>query len=241
MSSVKPDSTAEEAARVAALREEHEHFCAEVAEGLHALAQPLTILRSAIALMAAAKESGADCTRYMDMSARQVERTCRLFSSVQGLLASRMAPAEPEPIDIGSLLARIIEDRSHSIDALGIRLFAKVPESPAIAFADLRRTEQALSAAFETAVSISVAGDVVKVDSSVSDGFLEFVFQSTSKQDNSLKSSDHLNLSLAKANFLSQQGRYQFTVEPFRISLALPVHESELKDSETFCCAACID
>jgi hypothetical protein len=241
MNSVNPNCTVEESARVAALREEHERFCAEVAEGLHALAQPLTILRSAIALLANAKENGGNCTRYMDLSAGQIERACRLFTSVQGLLASRLVTADPEPIDFGNLLTRVIENRSHALDGLGIGLATDVSKLPAIAFGDLQRTEQALSAAFETAVSVSSAGDVVKVDSSVSDGFLEFAFQSTSKQDNNLKSADRLNLSLTKANILSQQGRYEFTSEPFRISLALPVRENEVTESENICCNASTD
>jgi hypothetical protein len=239
MSSVKPNCSAEESARVAALREEHEQFCAEVAEGLHALAQPLTILRSAIALLAMAKENGGDCARYMELSARQIDRTCKLFSSVQGLVASSTAPAELETIDIGNVMAQMIEGRSHSLNDLGIDVVADVKRIQTTAFGDPQRMEQALSAAFETTVSVSSAGDVVKVDSCVSDGFLEFRFESTSKQENNLKSSDRLNLSLAKANILSQQGRYEFTLEPFRISLALPVHQQEMTDSETICCTAC--
>lgn len=241
MSFVKPSCTAEESTPMASLREQHERFCAEVAEGLHALAQPLTILRSAIALLAVAKENGGDCARYVELSARQIDRTCKLFASVQGLVASSTAPAEPEPIDIESLLARMVTNRSHTLDEVGIGLAAAAMKSPATAFGDPQRTEQALSAAFETAVSVSSAGDVVKVDSSVSDGFLEFSFESTSKRDNNLKSSDRLNLSLAKANILSQQGRYEFTAEPFRISLALPVHEPEEIESETLFCTACTD
>lgn len=241
MSFVNRNCTREEPARVTTLREEQEGFCSDLADGLHALAQPLTILRSAIALMAAAKENGGDCTRYMNLSTVQIERTCRLFSSVQGLLASRLAEADLEPIDIVSLLTRTIEERSDSIAALGIEVTADLPTAPAMAFGDLQRTEQALAAAFETMVSVSSAGDVIQVDSSVSDGFFECALQTTSKQDNSLKSPDRLHLSLAKANMLSQQGRYEFTQEPLRISLALPVHALEVTDSETICCTACTD
>jgi len=222
-------------------REEQDAFCADVAEGLHALAQPLTILRSAILLMAAAKENGADCARYMNLSAAQIERACRLFSSLQGLMASRLTEAEPEAIDMTKLLARVIEERSHALDGRGVGLAADQMTMRTTVVGDLQRTEQALSAALETAVSVSSAGDVVKVDSSISDGFLECTFESTSRQDNSLKSSDRLNLSLTKANMLSQRGRYEFTQEPFRISLALPVHASVVTDSETICCTACTD
>lgn len=241
MSFVNRNCTREESAGMMALREEQKDFCADMADGLHALAQPLTILRSAITLMAAAKENGADCTRYMNLSAVQIERTCRLFASLQGLMASRLAEADPELIDMGELLTRVIKERSHTLDSLGIVFSADIPATPATVLGDVQRTEQALSAAFETVISVSSAGDVVQVDSSVSNGFLECAFQSTSRQDNSLKSSDRLNLSLTKANMLSQQGRYELTLEPFRISLALPAHAPEVRDSEAICCTACTD
>jgi signal transduction histidine kinase len=241
MSSVNRNYTREESAHAAALREEQEAFCADVADGLHALAQPLTILRSAITLMAAAQADGGDCARYMDLSTVQIERACRLFSSVQDLLAAKLVEADAEPIDMRNLLTRVIEERSHALDGRGIDLAAEISTAPAMAFGDLRRTERALAAALDAAVSVSSAGDVIQVDSSVSNGFLECAFQSTSRQDNNLKSSDRLNLSLTKANMLSQQGRYEFTQEPFRISLALPVHASEVTESEAICCTACTD
>lgn len=239
MSFVKSNPAANDSARVAALREEHEQFFAEVADGLHALAQPLTIVRSAIAMLAMAKESGADCSRYMELSSRQIERTCQLFASVQNLLATRTALAEPEPIDCERLLSRIVEDRFRSLDERGIQLVTTVPALPCLAFGDHHRTEQALSAAFETAVSVSSPGDVVKVDASAFDGFIEITVQCSRKLDNDLKSSDRLNLSLAKANVLGQQGRYSFTTEPFRILLALPAHQPDMESSETIGCKAC--
>jgi light-regulated signal transduction histidine kinase (bacteriophytochrome) len=239
MSFVKSNPAANDSSRIAALREEHERFFAEVADGLHALAQPLTIVRSAIAMLALAKEGDADCGRYVDLSSRQIERACKLFASVQELLASKTTLAEPEPIDCEKLLRRIVEDRTRSLDERGIQLVTTAPALPCLAFGDRNKTEQALSVAFETAVSVSLQGDVVKVDASAFDGFVEFAFQSSHKQDNDLKSSDRLNLSLAKANILSQQGRYSFTREPFRISLALPAHQPDMENSETIDCKAC--
>ncbi|MGB6745988.1 MAG: hypothetical protein WBE38_20230 [Terracidiphilus sp.] len=238
MNFVKADRIVEDAAGVAALREEHAQFCAEVADGLHALAQPLTIVRSAIAMLATAKDGGTGCERYVDLSARQIERTCQLFSSVQSLLATRM-PAEQEAIDCESLLSRIFEDRSHSLDALGIRLVQALPEAAGTIVGDRQRTGQALSAAIDTAISVSSAGDVIQVDSSISDGCFEFAVQSTCRQENDLKSADRLNLSLAKANILSQRGRYHFTLDPFRILLALPVQQPNIENSETVPCEAC--
>jgi hypothetical protein len=136
------------------------------------------------------------------------------------------------------LLSRVIEDRSQALNELGIRLDAGWPECPCTAFGDPQRTQQAISAALDATVAASSSGDSVKVDTFTTKGFLEVSFESTGKIDNGFKSFDRLNLSVARANILSQQGLYQFTQEPFRISLALPAHELELENSETHCCAA---
>lgn len=239
MNSVKPNRSAENAMRMAALLEEREQFRAEMADGLHALAQPLTILRSAIAMLAMAQENGAGSKRYVDMSVKQVERTCQFFSSVQELLSARMTTAEQEAIDIRSLLSQAIEERSQTLDELGIRLVVALPEYPCTVSADRQRTEKAISAAFEAAVSASRSGDVIKVDAFSSGEFLELSFESTGKLDNSLKSFDRLKLSVARANILSQQGVYQFTQEPFCILLALPARQHALEDSEHLCYPAC--
>jgi light-regulated signal transduction histidine kinase (bacteriophytochrome) len=239
MSSVKPNGNPNESDSAAALREEHERFCAELADGLHAMAQPLTILRSAIALLAMANEAGTDGTRYVTLSARQIDRTCQLFSSVQNLLGSRTVPAKREPIEIQNVVSQLIESRSQTLDERGIQLITIATNPGCMIHGDRQRTEQALAAAIETAISVSTAGDVVKVESSTTDGFLEFAVETSRNQENDLKSFDRLNLALAKTNILSQQGRYDFTMEPFRISLALPVQLTELENSENVCCEAC--
>lgn len=69
-------------------REDFDRFCASIADGLHALAQPLTILSSSIA---AASNVGITQERqryYLDISKSQVERACELFESLQQLAIS---------------------------------------------------------------------------------------------------------------------------------------------------------
>ena len=238
MSFVKPDRSTENTTRAAALLEEHEQFCAEVADGLHTLAQPLTILRSAIAMLAMRKDCGNESERYVDMSVRQIERTCQLFSSVQNLLAAKTVPADRKEIDLRDLFAPIVEEHLQMLHERGIGLIVDMSESEDAVFADPQRTRLAIATAFATAISASAAGDVIKVDSSASEGLFEISIESTCRPDNSLKSFERLNLSLVRANIQSQQGQYLFTQEPFRISLALPAHQHGSADNETVGCTA---
>jgi signal transduction histidine kinase len=227
MSFVKPDFAIEEPDPLTVLRQEHEQFCAELADGLHALAQPLTIVRSAISLLEMARESGADgarpgadSSRYIDMSGRQIDRACQIFASLQALIATSIVPADRQPVDIEDLLSHIVADPPPPLGEKGIGLAAAA--TGGALFADRNRTEQAIAAALETAASAASAGDVIQIDTSRSEGYVEFVIQCPGKLENSLSSSERLNLSVARTSILSQQGRYRFTADPFRISLALP-------------------
>jgi signal transduction histidine kinase len=63
--------------------EAFERFYASIAEGLHELAQPLTILRSSIAAANAEDATQERQRYYLDISKSQVERACELFESLQ--------------------------------------------------------------------------------------------------------------------------------------------------------------
>jgi light-regulated signal transduction histidine kinase (bacteriophytochrome) len=244
MSSVKPDPAAEESDALAALhkeRREHEQFCVELADGLHALAQPLTIVRSAISLLDLARESSADSDRptadssrysaesdrYIDMSGRQIDRACQIFASIQALLAAHIVPASCQPVEIEDLLLHIVADRSQRLDEKGIGLAAS--SAIGAVFADRNRIEQAIVAAITAAASVAAAGEVIQIDTSRCEEQIEFIIQCTGKLENSLSSSERLNLSVARASVLSQQGRYRFTQEPFRISFALPALQQQIE------------
>ncbi|MGA7342242.1 MAG: hypothetical protein WBE72_06375 [Terracidiphilus sp.] len=234
MSYAKHSAAPQASDRAAALIGEHLRFCAELSDGLHALAQPLTILRSAIGLLALSKE--ADRRNYLELSVRQIDHTCSLFASIQNLVASRLEPAERAPIDLRELLAKAIEVHSPALRGSGIEMVAAKPESLQTVLGDRQRTEQTVSALFEAAVSASSAGDVIAMSATRRDGFLEFTIRSTGKQGISMKSANRLNLSLAKANIEIQQGWYDFAADPFRISFGLPVYELA-ESGETSLCA----
>jgi signal transduction histidine kinase len=85
--------------------ESYAWVCRELGDGLHALAQPLTILRGALGALTmrdAVRPEAA--SRYLEMSNTQVERLCDLLSDLQNLLGGiRSEPArtkiEPAVLD----------------------------------------------------------------------------------------------------------------------------------------------
>jgi hypothetical protein len=75
--------------------ESYAWLCRELDQGLHALAQPLTILRGALGALTMRDAVPAQAaSRYLEMSNTQVERLCSLLSGLQNLLDGvRSAPA----------------------------------------------------------------------------------------------------------------------------------------------------
>jgi hypothetical protein len=86
--------TIEEVRATAVSGEEVDRFYAGLSAGLHALAQPLTILRSSIAAAGADGIELSKQRRYLDISKSEVERVCELFGSLQELMIAAQSRAE---------------------------------------------------------------------------------------------------------------------------------------------------
>lgn len=77
-----------------------------LAEGLHAMAQPLTILRGSVAAAAALDTDPVKQRRYLDLSAEQVQRMCTLFEHLQDLVIAHQSDGEHKAVDGNSDLGR---------------------------------------------------------------------------------------------------------------------------------------
>jgi signal transduction histidine kinase len=217
---------------------EREEFFDDLADGLHAMAQPLTILRSSIAMLVLASESVKPQHRCLEISSRQIDRVCGMFESLQNLIASQLEPANLAPTDLKSLLTRVAEDQTAAFRQRGVQIVVIHPDSLPQVLADASRTEQTLSTSLETALSISTEGDKVEVVLSQADEYIATVV--TVERGRKLNSSELLNLSVVKANMLSQRGRYQLAEEPFRVTVALPLckHEEALFTASAYSSSA---
>jgi light-regulated signal transduction histidine kinase (bacteriophytochrome) len=227
MNSAKPDPAIGGSGSTAVLTNppeaEQDWFGAELADGLHALAQPLTILRSAIGMLAIAEQDTDARQRFLDLSVRQIERTCALFASVQDLVALRLEPAGQAPVDFEVLLLRTVEEQASAYQAAGVELAVNKADClPQIA-GDAQRTEKAIAASLATALSISTREDRIEMNVTRSEDRIEIAIAGLRGRGRNMNSSERLSLAVAKINIWSQQGRYHCAEEPFSVTLALPV------------------
>lgn len=205
--------------------DEFQRFYTDLANGLHAMAQPLTILRSALEILTLPREAPIDQRHYLEISAKQVQRTCGLFSDLQDLVTARLIDAERSRLDLWQLVTPILEDQRTALLASGVAIAVARHHELKPVYGDAGRTEQAITAALRAAASFSARGDVIELLSSDARGYVEFTVQNTRRHGMRMNSSDRLSLSVAEINILSQHGRYQFVEDPFCVSLALPVED----------------
>jgi len=219
--------------------DEHARFCAEIANGLHALAQPLSILRAAMEMIPVSEKTAR--RRYLDVAEQQMDRTSRLFFSLQCLVASELEPANCAHFDLWELMAPMIEDRKHALRALGIGIAASRPDLPQPVCADAGRAQQAIAALLDIAASNSSPGDRIELKASQSGEFVEFTVSGADNEAGRMSSTDRLNLAVAKRHILSQKGAFDFCEDPFRVSFTLPAGESGAQAGAENLCSASAD
>lgn len=198
-------------------------LCADLNNGLHAMAQPLTVLRAAIEMLSLPRDMAIDRERYLETAAVQIGRTCALFLSVQDLVSARLVAPSCMRLDLRELTAPLIEHQRLSFEALGIGIAVRRGASWLPVWGDAERTEQAVTAALRTAAQVSSRGDVIELIAAPECGFMQLTLLNTRSHGERVSSSDRLELSLAEVNILSQRGRYAFADDPFRVSLAWPL------------------
>ena len=71
-------------------------YYARLAVELHALAQPLTILRSSVVGAGLEGIAPEKRRRYLEISQAQAERACKIFESLQEIVIAAQAEAEQE-------------------------------------------------------------------------------------------------------------------------------------------------
>jgi hypothetical protein len=199
-----------------------EKLCADLANGLHAMAQPLTILRAAMGALVLREQIAPANRRYFEMSVEQMERLCELMTGVRNLLDFHQSEAECVAVELWDLIDPLLDEQRAALQKLDMQIAAVAPNRPLLVFADPARTEDALRAALLVAASVSAPGDTVEVEIFAQDGFAGMVLRnrnSTKRPD----SSDRLRLSVVGAAMQTQQGCFALNEAPLCISLSLPL------------------
>jgi hypothetical protein len=213
---------------------------AALADGLHAIAQPLTILRGALGAWKLRGSIPQENDRYLDMSAKQVERIGDLLSSLQDVLDTADGDPSPVKLDLGALVGFVVYDMNSLVREWGGTIKRTDPDVCVHVRGDAERIERALRAALRAAISISSAGEEIVISLRSHDGQIELKVESTALRGKNLSFTERLNLSLAKTNVRRQSGGYACVEDPLCIVFTLPAHTSgEMAQTVSLDSSAC--
>jgi len=222
-----PNDTVDRDTLDAAAGDKLDRFYVDLANGLHALAQPLTILQSTVGASSAPGCTTDRQQHYRDVSILQVERACDIYWGLQNLVVANQAAAERTPYDLSQALASLLEDQLAVLTASGIELSIAPSFADRSIQGDASRTLQAVQTSFKIAASRSSAGDVIQLKSAVADGRVELTIANSRLYGKVLNSLDRLNMAVAETNIRSQQGDYSYSDDPFSVVICLPIQRVE--------------
>jgi len=231
MSCVLADREQRETLATVPERDGREHLLECLGNGLHAMVQPLTILRGALGVIALKGGVAGAPERYLEISNSQVDRLCSLMSGVQSLLDTLRFEANCAPMNLWERIRPVFDELNASLAERGVSLAIARPFENLQVTADATRTELAFEAALNAAAAISSPGDEIEIDAVSGGGFVELAIRNRNARGKNLSSDERLNLTLAEASILSQQGGYELAWDPFRVSFRLALHEPGRMDA----------
>jgi hypothetical protein len=193
-----------------------------LSQGMHAVAQPLAILRASFGNTYMDRMSAEEMRELAASSALEVERVCALFSCLQQLV--RVGSIEPHlsVAPIPPLLAYVVDGVKLLFDEDGIFLHSMVPDTCPPVQMDRTRTLEALSGVLLIAHAVSVAQETVElIASNSAPDVVRVVVRNLHSHFTAINSEQSLSLALAEANIRSQQGTFTWSLDPFNVEIEL--------------------
>jgi len=186
-------------------------LCANLAEGFHAAAQPLSILQASLDESVTDRMSPDEFRELLASTASEVDRVCRFFNCLRQLVSTESIKPQLSATQILPLLAHVADGVNQLFEKNGMSFRSRVPE-----------TCDALSNVLLTANAVSHVDDTVELIAySTSSNAVRILVQNENSSVNALDSEASLSMALAEANMRSQQADFSFKPRPFRVQIDL--------------------
>jgi hypothetical protein len=199
-------------------------LCKDLVQGLHAAAQPLTILKASLDPTNHAEQSTEEMRRLLKQSAKEVDRLCLLFNYLQQFVAIESTKAESEIQNLPNLLTHTIEGIDLLFIDAGVRLVIEdIEQLLPFALLDSSRFEYALSTILLIALGLATKGDEIFVTSSSPGDFIQVRTRQPLSAAHTMGADNRLSMALAAANLRSQGAALTWQENPLTVHIALPV------------------
>jgi len=197
-------------------------LCSNLAHGIHAAAQPLTVL---LASLSKAHTDGLTTEELRELTAssfEEVQRVCTLFRYLQELVIAESIKPHLSATALLPLLVSAAEAVQLLFHKDGMVLTSTVPEACPLVLINGPRTLRAFSNVLLTAHALSSARDHVEVVASTSIHGMEIVITNSSLSMTPPNAEARLSMATAEANIRSQQAGFAWTQQPFKVLIDLP-------------------
>ncbi len=199
-----------------------EVLCSNLAQGIHAVAQPLAVL------MASLSEDHIDLMNFDELreltvsSAAEVQRLCALFGCLQQLVMVESIKPQLSSTPLLTVLAYAAEGVHLLFQQDGIFLRSVAPDTCPPVLIHRPRTLQALSRVLLIVHGLSRAQDTVELMATPSAHAVQVVIRNLNVSVAAINAEASLSMAVAEANMRSQHAEFALSLRPFTVCIELP-------------------
>lgn len=200
-----------------------EIFCSNLAQGIHAAAQPLAVL---VASLSTDHTDQMNCDELRELaasSALEVHRVCASFSCLQQLVITESIKPELSPTPIPPLLAYAADGVNLLFQQDGIALNSVLPDTCPLALINRTRTLEALSRVLRVVHKLSGPRDMVELIASSSANAIQIIVRNLRLSVAVIDAEASLSVAVAEAGMRSQQAALSVSLQPFTVRIDLPM------------------
>jgi hypothetical protein len=192
-----------------------------LAQGIHAAAQPLAVLLASLSRGHTDQMNSAELRELTASSAVEVQRVCTMFSCLQQLVMAESLGPQLSPTPILPLIAYAVEGVNLLFQQDGVTLTSVVPDSCPPVLIDRARTLQSLSRVLLVLHGLSAVRDVVELIASSSANAVQIVVRNSNLSFAEINPEAKLSMAVAEANMRSQQAGFSLSLQPFTVCIDL--------------------
>jgi hypothetical protein len=197
-------------------------LCSNLSQGIHAAAQPLTILLASLSKAHTDRLSTEELRELAANSSEEVQRVCTLFNHLQDLVIAESIKPHLSATAILPLLASAAEAAQLLFHRDGMVLSSTVPEVCPLVLINGPRTLRAISSVLLTAHALSSARDHVELIASSSIHGIQIMVKNLNLSMIVANAEAKLSMAAAEANIRIQQGCFEWGQQPFNVLIDLP-------------------
>jgi len=199
-----------------------EKLCLNLAEGFHAVAQPLTILRAGLGSCQSGRMNLSELRETVANSALEVERLCSLLHCMQEVVIAESVEPEVSANPLLPLLAYVADGVNLLFEKDGMILSSTIPDTCQPVLINRDRTLEALTSVLLTAHALSRAQDTVElIASSTSANVVRVLVRNVKSYGGAMNAEANLLMVLAEANIRSQDAGFSLSLQPFSVQIEL--------------------